>query len=775
EDSYIHHNTSDGLDLLYMDGGSNSSVTVRRTHAVGNAGNQLKTLGKTLIENSVVVGNCAYFNGRDSMKSDDQCRALGNAISVGLVGGQDITIRHNTITGQGDCLILSEGGSSTSSLNIQNNALVGQVDWRSNLQGNTGELTCGHYAYNSSAKLTYSGNLFYNVKQGQCPSGSICSDPRLASSAIASFDATPQSGSPLVDKAPYLAAVADDFYGNARPSGGAADIGAIELQAGGGNPPPDPAPTCSRNAPTLQLTDASQSALAGTSLNYVVRVSNNDSSACASTTFTLARSVPGGWSSNLASPTASIAPGQYRDMAVQVTSTSSASAGTYSIGLGVGSNIAVHTVSTVAHYVVTAPTPPPASCARSNPQLTLSGPGTVKPGDTNTYQVSIKNLDSSACSSSTFDIATEVPSGWSQSLSTQRVALSSGGSRTVTLTVTLPDSAATGARQLAARATNAGATSYSTRKSIPVEVQDNDDESPVKPPVVRKAHDFDGDGQSDIFWRHYGGGWNVIWRAADDGNRSQVATVANSHWSIVGEGDFDANGTTDLLWRNASTGANTIWLDGGAERELAVARVTSSEWFVAAVGDFDADGVSDILWRNSQTGANVVWKAGDSTRQMPLASVPRLSWHIQGVGDFNGDGRSDLFWRDSATGRNTIWLSGDASTQQSVTTVSNPAWRVEHVADFNGDGRADLLWRKNGVGNNAIWKSGNESTQMSIAALPDAGWAIAGVGDFDGDGTDDIFWRNASTGDNTIWRSANVNSRMELLAVRDQEWHAELR
>ncbi|MBB1062195.1 right-handed parallel beta-helix repeat-containing protein, partial [Marilutibacter spongiae] len=151
EDAYIHHNTSDGLDLLYMDGGSNSSVTVRRTHAVGNAGNQIKTLGRATIENSVVVGNCAYFDGRDSMKSDDQCRALGNAISIGLSSGQPVVLRHNTITGQGDCLILSEGGSSSSTLSIQNNVLVGQVDWRGNATGNPGELACGHYAYNSSA------------------------------------------------------------------------------------------------------------------------------------------------------------------------------------------------------------------------------------------------------------------------------------------------------------------------------------------------------------------------------------------------------------------------------------------------------------------------------------------------------------------------------------------------------------------------------------------------------------------------------------------------
>ncbi|WP_211345371.1 choice-of-anchor Q domain-containing protein, partial [Marilutibacter aestuarii] len=90
---------------------------------------------------------------------------------------------------------------------------------------------CGHYAYNSSAALTYSGNAFWNVKSGQCPSGSVCSDPRLTRTAMADFDATPLDGSPLVDRATEVdTPPGEDVDGRPRPLGRGADIGAVERQ-----------------------------------------------------------------------------------------------------------------------------------------------------------------------------------------------------------------------------------------------------------------------------------------------------------------------------------------------------------------------------------------------------------------------------------------------------------------------------------------------------------------------------------------------------------------
>ena len=63
EDSVFRYNTSDGLDLLYarLPG---SQIEIRRSMAYGNAGNQIKVNGPTLIENSLMVGNCGFFDGK---------------------------------------------------------------------------------------------------------------------------------------------------------------------------------------------------------------------------------------------------------------------------------------------------------------------------------------------------------------------------------------------------------------------------------------------------------------------------------------------------------------------------------------------------------------------------------------------------------------------------------------------------------------------------------------------------------------------------------------
>ncbi|QOD92028.1 right-handed parallel beta-helix repeat-containing protein [Lysobacter sp. CW239] len=229
EDSFIHHNTSDGLDLLYMDGAASSSVTVRRVYAVGNAGNQLKVHGNSTIENSVVNGNCAYFNGKDFMLNGDQCRAMGNTLSVGLVAGQTANIRHNTIVGEGDCLILTGGGTSTTKLNIQNNVLVGKPDFLATRSG-WPEQTCAHYADGGSAIPNFAGNLVWQTK-GQCPPGSVCDkDPKLKNMTLASFDPEPLAGSPVIDKAIAIDGMHTDFRNKPRPSGPSSDIGAIETQ-----------------------------------------------------------------------------------------------------------------------------------------------------------------------------------------------------------------------------------------------------------------------------------------------------------------------------------------------------------------------------------------------------------------------------------------------------------------------------------------------------------------------------------------------------------------
>jgi hypothetical protein len=226
EDSMIHHNTSDGIDLLYMKEGGR--VTIRRTWAEGNAGNQLKTKGDSRIENSVIVGNCSYFTGYGNMHPGDHCRALGNALSIGLHTTSVAEIVNNTITSEGDCLVLSGSGGTSAQINFVNNLMIGEVDWRQ-----PWDRSCAHYSDGGSEKVTWDHNFVTGVKNGFCPLGSLCQAGALliASSLSATFDPTPLSGSPLVDGGNAARAPANDYRGYARS---AADIGAYEFGATGG-------------------------------------------------------------------------------------------------------------------------------------------------------------------------------------------------------------------------------------------------------------------------------------------------------------------------------------------------------------------------------------------------------------------------------------------------------------------------------------------------------------------------------------------------------------
>ena len=241
KNSYFHHNTQDGLDLLYADG--TGSITVQSTHAEGNAGNQIKLSGSSTVENSLVIGNCSYFQGVGYMSgnnsggantSSDLCRAMGNALVVNLGSGKHATVRYNTLTGEGDCLLLALGGDSTSSVTIQNNAFVGKPDWIKANQSPQPQ-SCMFYwdSGPSTWPVSYAGNLAYHVKDDKCPSGTVvCNqDPKFANESLASFNALPTSTSPVINAAATTAStLPTDLRARPRPTLGGYDIGAVQYQ-----------------------------------------------------------------------------------------------------------------------------------------------------------------------------------------------------------------------------------------------------------------------------------------------------------------------------------------------------------------------------------------------------------------------------------------------------------------------------------------------------------------------------------------------------------------
>lgn len=307
------------------------------------------------------------------------------------------------------------------------------------------------------------------------------------------------------------------------------------------------------------------------------------------------------------------------------------------------------------------------------------------------------------------------------------------------------------------------------RETVPI-VATFRDTVVVDPAGGTLLNDFDGDGLSDLLWRHSGNGRNALWLAGDAATPQGVGDVPNLSWKVAGTGDFDGDGRADIVWRNASSGRNTIWLSANAATLRALTDVPNTAWSIAGVGDFNGDGVSDLLWRNARSGRNSIWLSGNSSTELPIADVPNLSWRVAGVGDFDADGASDVVWRNSSSGANTIWLSGDVGRSRTVATVPNVAWNIVQVADFNGDGEADLLWRKSTNGDNALWLGGNAATPQAIASVADLNWVAVDTGDFDGDGSADLVWRNHRSGANAIWRSANVNTSLPVATVADTRW-----
>jgi hypothetical protein len=244
EDSAFLHNTSDGLDLLYHTLGGR--ITLNRVRAEGNAGNQVKVTGPTEISNSVLIGNCAFFENQPFTYLVDHCRALGNTLAAFFTGGDHIGIVNSTIYGQGDGLVMPgirEGFecTGTETFSARNSIFLGDTDYF-----DTSDITYLFYVeFCSQLKLDSDYNLIHNLKNVECgvsgdytASGAHdrCEDPLLAGPLSgAEFGIQPGAGSPAIDAGDNGVCPPVDILGALRPvdhngdGSAVCDLGAYEL------------------------------------------------------------------------------------------------------------------------------------------------------------------------------------------------------------------------------------------------------------------------------------------------------------------------------------------------------------------------------------------------------------------------------------------------------------------------------------------------------------------------------------------------------------------
>lgn len=126
----ISHNSSDGIDLLYLNGGAytGGSFIVKNSRMEGNNGNQVKGPNQMQLLSNMIIGNCGFFYGQTYTNGTfNTCRALGNTIEINFIDDNTVPkIIGNTILGNGDVLIDTAGTCTTGTdITVANNILYG--------------------------------------------------------------------------------------------------------------------------------------------------------------------------------------------------------------------------------------------------------------------------------------------------------------------------------------------------------------------------------------------------------------------------------------------------------------------------------------------------------------------------------------------------------------------------------------------------------------------------------------------------------------------------
>ena len=187
--------------------------------------------------------------------------------------------------------------------------------------------------------------------------------------------------------------------------------------------------------------------------------------------------------------------------------------------------------------------------------------------------------------------------------------------------------------------------------------------------------DYDGDGKTDLVWRNDGNGVNVMWLMNDGVATRQTVLGGDHDWRLVATDerfDADGDGRTDLVWRHAASGASIMWtMQGGT---TLATRVLGGDhtWRITAAGDFDGDGKGDLLWRSSVNGAVVMHLLDDGLVRQSRLLGGDLSRTVAGT--TSGGGTAAIYWRE--LGGSIVRESLTQASAQSTRLGGDAVWRL---------------------------------------------------------------------------------------------------
>jgi hypothetical protein len=267
----VSYNTQDGLDALHLTG-AGSSMTVTRTLAYSNMGQQIKIGGaQGTATNNIIFTNCNAMRqaipGTPSgfgSRLSDFCRAADTGIALTVGAGSTLRFDFNTVysasaTGiEIDCDGTAGPCDTTSLVDFRDNIFLGFLNNADDGYPNGGTGNYSNPIYVgvpgpnpfTNVGSIYSNNLTYHGKSTwSCPAqwlneiDGLCIDPVLADETWHLYgygSVAPLSGSPVIGAGVSIAGITLDFNGVALATTPA--IGAEQSSSGTAPAPPAPPP-----------------------------------------------------------------------------------------------------------------------------------------------------------------------------------------------------------------------------------------------------------------------------------------------------------------------------------------------------------------------------------------------------------------------------------------------------------------------------------------------------------------------------------------------------
>jgi hypothetical protein len=252
----VDYNTQDGLDALHISG-PGSTMTVTRTLAFGNQGQQIKVGGATpTIQNSVIVGNCEAMTtqaipGTPSgfgSRLAQPCRGNNTAVLINVSPGSPAKFQGNTIYSSGviglEVEYATADTGATNRLTYNDNLFMGFY--------NAGASANATPIYSNSGMQmlinpgsSWTNNATYGAKSNwACPasgeSNAVCGDPGLVDETYHAYgygNMAPTAGiSAIVGAGIAVPDLAVDFTGQSRSN--PPTIGAYDVPASGSSSVP---------------------------------------------------------------------------------------------------------------------------------------------------------------------------------------------------------------------------------------------------------------------------------------------------------------------------------------------------------------------------------------------------------------------------------------------------------------------------------------------------------------------------------------------------------